>query len=645
MINRLFLFAVMTYLVACGDPVTSRHTAEHVQLDTLTFRTELDSALTYFRTGRTGEADSVLRPILLASDGVPELQKQRLHALSMKGQIHQRNSQLDSALACYQEVMSLATTARDTFWIGSAHTNIGVVRQIQGDYAGALQEGLASLHLKELRGDSMGMARTLHNLSLLQWRRDSLDQAMSYLLRSITLKRRHDPGAVHSSLNGLGVLLIEAGQLDTAVVVLKESLACEDSLDHGAEREMQLSNIGLAFERMGQLDSAAQYYIDALDKARSNGNYEVEIRCLYGLGDVRRAQGRHAEAKPLLDSSLAISERIGSLEDMKEAHASLANLHEQMNDHANALVHYRTYHVLSDSLMNAGVSSAMSELRLRYDTERKDRENAGLRAQQDLAELRADRNRWIAVGIGVLALAIAALAWAVVQRNRQRALQREAELEQQALRLQMDPHFLFNALNTIPGLYAGGDPLVANDHVGRLSRYLRLVLETSRRRTIPLAQEIELVEHYLQISANRRPGQFTWNLKVQPYVRPERVAVPPMLVQPLVENALEHAFPSGRNGHVQVLIDQAGSVLHIEVTDNGVGRAAAAQRPSRRGGTSMGLDLVRRRVQLFDQRSNLSDTVLVTDLHDPEGTPSGTTITMRMQVRTLDEHAAAGDRG
>jgi LytS/YehU family sensor histidine kinase len=330
---------------------------------------------------------------------------------------------------------------------------------------------------------------------------------------------------------------------------------------------------------------------------------------------------------------------------MKEAHASLATLHEHMDEHAKALEHYRTYHTLSDSLMNAGVSSEMSELRLRYDTEHRDRENAELRAQQELADLRAARNRWIAIGIGVIAIAIAAIAWAMAQRNRQRAYQREAELEQQALRLQMDPHFLFNALNTIPGLYATGDAVLANDHVGHLSKYLRAVLETSRRRTIPLAQEIELVKHYLQISANRRSGQFTWTLKVMPYVRPERVAVPPMLVQPLVENALEHAFPGGRKGHVQVLFDQAGSVLHIEVSDNGVGREAAAKQPSRRGTTSLGLDLVRRRVELFDQQANLSDAVRVTDLRNTDGTPNGTTIILRMRVRNLDEHAAAGDRG
>jgi tetratricopeptide (TPR) repeat protein len=637
----LSLLVLVALLWSCGGGTSTPRTGWEQPQDTLTFRAELDSARMLFRIGRTNAADSLIAPILAATQGVPTLQKQRLLALATHAHILQRRSMLDSALACNAELMTLAEAASDTFWIGAVLTNIAVVRELQGDYAGALRDNLASLHLKELRNDSVGMGRTLHNLSVLQWRRDSLESALDFLLRSIAIKRRLDHESVHTSLNGLGVLLIEAGKPDTAVVVLKESLALEDSLDHGDDREMQLSNIGLAYERMEQLDSAAHYYAEGLEGARANGNMEVEVRCLYGLGDVRRAQGRYREAKALLDSSLAAARRIGSMEDMKEAHLSLVSLHEQLNDPATALQHFRSYHALRDTLMNAEVSGRMSELALRYDSEKKDRENAELRAQQELAELRADRNSAIAIGTVMLALALAALGWTMLQRHRQRARQREAELEQQALRLQMDPHFLFNALNTIPGLYAGDDPGAANDHVGHLSKYLRLVLETSRRRTIPLSQEIELVEHYLRISANRKPGSFSWEVKVMPYVKPERLAVPPMLIQPVVENALEHGLGGVAKAHVSVLIDLAGSVLHIEVKDNGIGRKAAAQRPSRRNGSSMGIDLVQQRILLFDPRAEPNGAVLVRD----ESEPTGTTVTLRFRPQPLTEHAAAGDSG
>ena len=631
----------VAWLWSCGGGTGTPHAGWEQAQDTLTFRAELDSARTLFRTGRINAADSLIAPILAATKGVPTLQQQRLRALATHAHILQRRSMLDSALSCNAELMTLAEAANDTFWIGAAYTNTAVVRELQGDYAGALRDNLASLHLKELRDDSVGMARTLHNVSLLQWRRDSLESALDYLLRSIAIKRRLDPLTVHTSLNGLGVLLIDAGRFDTALVVLKESLELEDSLDHGADREMQLSNIGLAFERMAQLDSAAHYYAKGLDGARANGNLEVEVRCLYGLGDVRRAQGRYQEAKVLLDSSLAVAARIGSMEDMKEAHISLASLYEHLNDPANALQHFRSYHALRDTLMNAEVSGRMAELGLRYDSEKKDRENAELRAQQELTELRADRNSAIAIGIGMLALALTALGWTMLQRHRQRARQREADLEQQALRLQMDPHFLFNALNTIPGLYASGDAATANDHVGHLSKFLRLVLETSRKRSIPLAQEIELVEHYLRISANRKPGSFTWEVKVMPYVKPELVSVPPMLIQPVVENALEHGLGGVAKGHVSVLVDQAGSVLHIEVRDNGIGRKAAAQRPTRRNGSSMGIELVRQRILLFDRQADPGDAVR---LSDGNGS-TGTTVTLRFRPQATTEHAEDSHRG
>lgn len=332
-------------------------------------------------------------------------------------------------------------------------------------------------------------------------------------------------------------------------------------------------------------------------------------------------------------------------EDIKDAHHALAQLHRATGRYDLAFDHLEAYHRVRDTLMSADTERAMSELRMRYDTERRDRAYQELQAAQELTALRAERSRWLAIGIAVLALAAGVAGWALVQRNRQRARQREAELEQQALRLQMDPHFLFNALNTVPGLYAAGDVAAANDHVGHLSQFLRLVLETSRRRTIPLEQEIDLVRHYLRISGNRHSGRLTWHVEVMPAVRPERIAIPPMLIQPLVENAIEHGLQGVSQGHVDVCVDRIDDRLHITVRDNGRGRAAAARRPQRRQGTSLGTQLVQQRIALFDRLIPPTEAVTVHDEHDAEGKPRGTTVHVRMRLQYLSEHAASGDRG
>lgn len=644
----LLVLVASLLLVACGGTDNEQDTGAQRPVSTdqpSPFLASMDSAKEYMRTGHVDKAEAIARSVLERTAGKPKLVNERINMLSLVGHIVQRNMMLDSALAIYQEGLRLAEAIPDTGGIGTMWLNIGVVLEEKGEYAGALEAQMKALHWKELMDEDRVLARVLHNLSVLYWRQDSLDQALNLIDRSISIKRTYDPRNVPVSLNGMGLLLMELGRLDTALLVLKESLAMEDSINMGAERQNQIMNIALTFERMGQLDSAARYYTLGRAEASERDDPVVLARSLYGAGDVLRAQGRFSEALPLLDSSLALADSIGSLEDMKEAHISLVLLHERMGNAQSALDHFRLYHELRDSLMSAETSATMDELRLRYNTEKKDRENQELRAFAELSELRAARDRWIAIGMALVALSLAVLGWTLVQRNKQRALQREAELEQQALRLQMDPHFLFNALNTIPGLYASGDQGTANDHVGHLSKFLRLVLETSRRRTIPLSQEIELVEHYIRICANRRPDKFTWELKVMPYVRPERLVVPPMLIQPVVENALEHGFNGSMKGHISILVDLAGSVLHVEVVDNGIGHKAAAQRPSRHNSTSLGIDLVRKRIMLFDKQANLGDAVLVRESTTTDPSRPGTIVTLRFRPQATTEHVEDSDRG
>jgi tetratricopeptide (TPR) repeat protein/two-component sensor histidine kinase len=637
----LFLSWMAFLLLGCGGGgrgVGADHGS--TARDTLSFKAELDSARDLLRKGAIGDAEWIAGRVLRGSSEHRELARQHMQALSMLGQVKQRRAEPDSALLHYRELLRVAEEAQDTFWIGAGWLNIGVVHELKGDYPAALEAGLAALRWKELHGDSASLARVLHNLSVLEWRQDSVARAIDLIERSIAIKRSHEPMDLPSSLAGLGLLLIETQRYDTAILVLKESVALEDSLAEGAERENAIINIALAFERTGRMDSAAHYYRMALLDARVHANPEGMMQSYQGIGEVLSAQGRLSEARTMLDSALVTAQRIDSPEGIKQAHFALGRLHEATGNATGALEHLHAYHALNDSLMNAGTRAAMEELLLRYDSAKKDRENEELRSASTLAALRAERDRWIAVGMGLLAITIVGLALALLQRNRQRARLRETELEQQVLRSQMDPHFLFNALNTIPGLYAGGDPGTANDHVGHLSKYLRLVLETSRRRSIPLAQELALVEHYLRISANRRPGSFTWEVTVKPYVKPDLLSVPPMLIQPLVENALEHGLRGVAKGHVSVLVDLAGTLLRVEVRDNGIGRKAAAHRPSRHQGASMGIDLVRQRILLFDRHAHPAEVVLVSEGDEP----TGTTVTLRFRPKATTEHVEHSHR-
>ena len=143
-------------LMACGGSSTGPgHPA--ASLDSLTFRPELDTAREMLRRGDIEGVERIAQQVLRDSKGAPALRKQRMQARSLQGQVYQWRSELDSALLMHEEVLRMAEAALDTFWIGAAWINIGVARDLQGDYAGAMQAGLSAMRWKELQGDSMSV--------------------------------------------------------------------------------------------------------------------------------------------------------------------------------------------------------------------------------------------------------------------------------------------------------------------------------------------------------------------------------------------------------------------------------------------------------------------------------------------------------
>lgn len=211
------------------------------------------------------------------------------------------------------------------------------------------------------------------------------------------------------------------------------------------------------------------------------------------------------------------------------------------------------------------------------------------------------RNTVIAAALLLIAFAFGFAVWIVRRRARQRSerlrLERDViELEQRALRLQMNPHFIFNTLNAIQGLIARDDSRSARQSLSRFSRLMREILQNSREERISLAEEFETLEHYLELAQFTHENLFHYSLTCD-----EKAAaceVPPLLLQPFVENAILHGLVPAGGGELVVsaqLIDDQR--LRITVEDNGVGMGAAAK--TNETHRSAGLSVTLGRLQLF----------------------------------------------
>jgi signal transduction histidine kinase len=170
--------------------------------------------------------------------------------------------------------------------------------------------------------------------------------------------------------------------------------------------------------------------------------------------------------------------------------------------------------------------------------------------------------------------------------ERQRVATRLVQAELDTLKLQLSPHFLFNALNSAVALI-GSDQLAAEKMVSELSDFLRLVLSGSMEHEVPLERELELLERYLRIQRARFQEKLNVEFDISDEAR--RAVVPSLLLQPLLENAIRHGIgPRATPGRIWVSAHRAGDMLAMQVVDDGVGASARRSRDRSRG-TGLGL--------------------------------------------------------
>jgi ligand-binding sensor domain-containing protein len=241
------------------------------------------------------------------------------------------------------------------------------------------------------------------------------------------------------------------------------------------------------------------------------------------------------------------------------------------------------------------------------------------------------------------ALAILATWYYLERRHQKRLIARERdrgkarELEMQALRAQMNPHFIFNSLTSINRFILKNDRLSASDYLTRFSRLIRMVLNHSRLMLIPLDDELDMLRLYLDMEKLRFKEVFSYTIDAGNDADRENILIPPMLFQPFVENAIWHGLMhKSEPGRLDILLRIDGDILTCTITDNGVGRivAAAASSKSAQKRKSMGIDITQQRLNLINGSADNGHGVKIEDLYDDHGQPAGTRVTIRIHTRT-----------
>jgi len=214
--------------------------------------------------------------------------------------------------------------------------------------------------------------------------------------------------------------------------------------------------------------------------------------------------------------------------------------------------------------------------------------------------------------------------------------QKTAELEMQTLRAQMNPHFIFNSLNSINLFILENNKLQASEYLSKFSRLVRLILNNSSEAFIPLKQELEALQLYLELESLRFEQRFNYIITVDNNIDTSELKVPPLIIQPYAENAIWHGLmPKKEAGTLEISLCQQEEVLLCKIRDDGIGRKKAEENKSKSssGNKSMGMRVTADRIAILQNQDQGNSYITINDLVLPDGSPGGTEVLLKIPVR------------
>ena len=348
------------------------------------------------------------------------------------------------------------------------------------------------------------------------------------------------------------VILLAQGNLQAAIAY--NSLGLVHNADDAMKKSEQY------YMKIDNLSKQAEFYRIKGVFYRNRGEYNNAIEVSKkGLSIIENMEGLDME-KGWLNYNLYDSYK--SLKRYKEA----LEAYERMTEHKSNLYDEKTQIIISD-------------LKEKYETEKKEQENKNLKQINEINRLEISKKdskvkeqKYIVVllTLFILILFITFLFYRKSQSLKKEKMKRK--LEQQVFRTQMNPHFLFNSLNSIQRMYVEGNENDANEYVEDFATLMRRILDNSGQSTISLHEELATLEIYLNLEQLRYQNQISYSFHVDENIDVYHTQVPPLIIQPFVENAIWHGIlPSHKKGHISVTLSLEKEQIKCEIHDNGVG--------------------------------------------------------------------------
>ncbi len=496
-----------------------------------------------------------------------------------KGLVFYHKSDYFNALACWQKALDSDLSKNNKLFEASVYSNIGNLYADLAEYDKALESYEKFLDISKIEKSSQDELIATFSIATVYTEQGKYKDAINKFLRAYDLA--------------------EVNNLEFYIPTICNNLSKTYSYLSDNEKAIKYLNIGI-------------------EKAENKNDIYSLALLKRNLAEQYFYKDKLTEAEALLKESISLSQSYKSLEREAQSLRLLYQIYEKQDKFKEALETHKTYISLRDSIINEDTKAEFIERNLTFESQK----------QKALADEEIKRQKLIKNGsiLGGSLLVVSAIFGLIVYKRKRDAISKKqkaefsaavANTELKALRAQMNPHFIFNSLNSINDYISKNDANSASKYLTKFAKIMRQTLENSNQKEITLQDDLQLIELYMQIEAMRLDNKFSYSIEVDEAIDVENTLVPPLILQPFIENSIWHGISKKEDkGHIKIQIKKDKDMIVCVVDDDGVGLKENKGNSER---ISLGRSITKDRIDIINKIKKTKGTVVIKNKAEGKG--------------------------
>ncbi|WP_203258225.1 tetratricopeptide repeat-containing sensor histidine kinase [Hyunsoonleella ulvae] len=526
----------------------------------------------------------------------------------------------DESIINYKNALKHSRAIHDEDGVAFVNLNLGALYTKQGNYPLAIDNYNKALDYHQKLGNTLSTAKTLGSLGRIYNSLKKYDKAIAYYQQSIDVAPKGQSKQRTAVNNGnLGDIYASKKAYSKALEHYQKSLEISQEINDLKQAAISLVNIGKIHLELNKPIIARNSFIEVRDISQQTNNKDIYCTSLLAIAQTYLYDKQYKKALSLIEKGQRIAKELELLGNQKKAHELLYVVYKNTGQFKKALENYEQFKVMSDSIFNKESIEKITQIEYeyKYKTQLESAEKRELKLTKTVLETSKDLEKskrnylWAVIGFLLVTIISSSVIFYQKLRNA-KAKTQNVIVEQKLLRSQMTPHFIFNSLSVLQGMILNKEEKKSISYLSKFSKLLYIVLENSRDKTVLLSQELKAVKNYLALQSLENEN-FEYTVSITDTIDENLFKIPPMLIQPFVENAIEHAFANRqKNRIIAIRLTFRNKKLICTVIDNGIG-IDALKKNKNHDKNSLSTTITSERLKMLSKDFKMKSSVTVED--------------------------------